>query len=76
MAKYYIRFWDFYQKTKKNKDEVFDFEEYDSTYWKIASMYVDLKCKETLENYRITHPLLNYYLSRSPSELVEKLMND
>ena len=75
-AKYYTRFWNFFQKTKKKRDDVFDFKEYDSTYWKVASMYVDIKCRETLEDYRIVHPLLNYYLSRSPRGLVKKLMND
>ena len=76
MAKYYTRFWDFFQKTKKKKDGVFDFEEFDSTYWKVARMYVDLKCRESLEDYKITHHLLDYYLSRSPSGLVKKLMKN
>ena len=74
-AESYSRFNKLFERAKKIKSNLFDFDYGSSSYWKLAGLYNNLMVSKSKNFEGESSNLPGYYLSKCPEDLVYVLMN-
>tara|TARA_Y100000310_G_scaffold336236_1_gene420246 strand:+ start:1052 stop:1321 length:270 start_codon:yes stop_codon:yes gene_type:complete len=74
--KYYNKFHVFFKAVKDKVPHLYDFNFGSFEYWRLANSYVGAKFEEFKTGVSENNGFLNYYLRKSPKNLVGNLMDD